>query len=475
MTAALNEFRLEPGVYRLGQFTPVSVRDQIVRANYLVEHLVADQELKQATRLLILGAGAAGVTCAIAASRLGVLDVTLVEIAGTVMPLQSKCQSRWLDPVQYDWPAGHWSQHMWPIEDTVPRQYTAVAAPLTPLQASISEDWAIDFQNRSQNLVGMGVTTRFHTEVLNWSNSGPDLEVSVRDVRTGTVTSLNADLIVLAMGFGVEHSTLPTTGNPGLSFEGLDFWSTDKFEDADMGIPLLQHGVLVSGGGDGALQDFVRLTTGVRAVGEIMEIVWATTGFSSWKQQFSELWHWEDHAARSRSFVPYPVKDCDLLRRLHLRHLDVLETLVKSPEWASIVGWLDVRTSGRKLGAVQLALKCDHFGWCYGLNRTVALIVLEYLSQKGVRVLNANAALKSTAHVGGGLCSTGCWGHAHETHVAQGVSCDDDDVAIGNWPTSSTLVEYFDGLVIRHGIDPLVFGPRVFEKLRPHTVPFHLP
>lgn len=475
MTRQLADFLLEPGVYRLGQYSPVSIRDQVVRANYLVEHLAASGELAQTTRLLVLGAGAAGVMATVAAVRRGVADVTLVEKSGTVMPLQARTQTRWLDPVQYDWPAGQWAMNEWPVPETGSRRFTAVSAPFPPLRSAIAEDWALNFQNRAAKTMGSAVKTLYHTEAGMWFRSLPGFSVPLTNVNTGAKTTIDADLIIFAAGFGTEHAAVPDATNPPHDFWGLDFWSPDKFELPDMGITARTNGVLVSGGGDGALQDFVRLTTGLRSVGDIMVRVWATTDeFTEWKQQFMNVWHWEDHANRSRGYAPHPLAECDLLRRLHARHQDAVEALTASSEWTTVADWFDERLSNRAVGSVFLALKCDHFGWCYGLNRSVALILLEYLKRRKVSVLKTHVAVQSTEHVATTHpCGHGCWGHKHRVHLAQNVSCatSDDDIK----SSKDTKPELYDGLVIRHGIDPLKFGPFVFDKLKPQVVPFHLP
>lgn len=474
MSRALAEFRLEHGVYRLGQFSPVSIRDQIVRATYLVEHLVASTELAESTRLLVVGAGAAGVVAAVMASRLGVRHVTLVERAGTVMPLQSQSQSRWLDPVQYDWPASHWRERSWPVPET-PRRFTSVSAPFPALSAGIAEEWALDFQNRTSKVLSAGVKALFYTEVLPWTRTSSGLSVELKDVRNKAITVQDTDLIMLAAGFGIEDTTVPNTSLSSGAFKSIDFWSNDQFETPKMGITNNQYGVLVSGSGDGALQDFVRLSTGIRAARDILDAVWNTTVQTTpWKEQMSALWHWEDHASRARKFSPTPLDECNLLGRLHQRHVEAVQSLVVSNEWPNVLAWFNQRMSQRIIGSVKLALKCNHFNWCYGLNRIVALIVIEYVKSKGIDPVKTNVALKATSPVAHS-CGAGCWGEVHVAHLAQGVSCANDVNSIKTWPAAQTQSENFDGLVIRHGIEPLIFGLRTFERLKPQVVPFHLP
>jgi heterodisulfide reductase subunit A-like polyferredoxin len=61
--------------YELSGLRTGSVRDQILRAQLLVERLLARNDLSD-DPLLVIGGGAAGVTAALTASRLG-RDVTL--------------------------------------------------------------------------------------------------------------------------------------------------------------------------------------------------------------------------------------------------------------------------------------------------------------------------------------------------------------------------------------------------------------
>jgi len=340
----------------------------------------------------------------------------------------------------------------------------------------VAEDWALEFQNRTSRLLGTRIKALFHTEAQVWRRVALGTEVDLLDLSTKTVAQTTFDLIILAAGFGLEHAEVPDTTSTARPFKGLDFWSSDEFETDGMGIAAAaNNGVLVSGAGDGALQDFVRLSTGVRSVRDLVHAIWSSTpAGASWKEHFVALWHWEDHASRARNFVPKPLGDCEVLRRLHQRHADAVAALAASPEWSTVVQWLDNATAKRRLGSVELAFKCDHFAGCYPLNRTGALLTARYMQERGHSVLRSFSALKSTKPVGHS-CAHGCWGHTHEAHIAQGVDCSHSEAAIAKWPASTSVSRVFDGLAIRHGIDPLTFGARTFERLKPQVVPFHLP
>src|SRR5207253_4242654 len=97
---------------------PVSIRDQMNRSRWLVAKAydlgffgpTRDQQFR---RLLVCGAGAAGVTAALHALSLGV-ETVLVEQSPAPFLRQRLCRSRWIDPVQYDWSANHWTTASFP-------------------------------------------------------------------------------------------------------------------------------------------------------------------------------------------------------------------------------------------------------------------------------------------------------------------------------------------------------------------------
>ena len=98
-----------------GRLSPISIRDQMVRAQLLIEQawqagLIGGSDNRP---LLVVGAGAAGATAAMSAAQLRV-RTTIVDAGTAPFLLQSGCQTRWLDPAQYDWPFSHWSRQTYP-------------------------------------------------------------------------------------------------------------------------------------------------------------------------------------------------------------------------------------------------------------------------------------------------------------------------------------------------------------------------
>lgn len=216
----------------LGSFARrVTIRSQQVRALNLVHSLKKTNKLGPNEKVAVIGAGFAGLTAAAAAMRAG-CNVIILEKAQTSLSLQRNCRHRYLHPNIYDWPAEgsqdenarlpllSWNagtaEH---VVKAIDREFEATI-PHSPGTLRRT------FQVRSITVLPTG-------EVM-WSEEGAN-----RREPFGT--------IILAVGFGLESS-----GVPDASYWAdipIDFNSTDSEVTR----------VLVSGNGDGALTDLMRL------------------------------------------------------------------------------------------------------------------------------------------------------------------------------------------------------------------------
>src|ERR1700752_3673212 len=105
-------------------FSPISIRDQMVRAQWLVERAWTTGVLNAGGKVLVVGAGAAGATAAIAAGQHG-LDTTLIELTAHSFGRQAGCPPRLVGPMQYDWPADQWIAPLYSGPSAVPLNWHA--------------------------------------------------------------------------------------------------------------------------------------------------------------------------------------------------------------------------------------------------------------------------------------------------------------------------------------------------------------
>src|ERR1700759_2121962 len=89
-------------VYDTGSVqSPGSIRDQIMRGQWIAERAIEDGRIGPDKPLLV-GAGAAGVSAALTASTQGVV-VHLVDCEDGPFSRQLTCSTRFVDPSVYEW------------------------------------------------------------------------------------------------------------------------------------------------------------------------------------------------------------------------------------------------------------------------------------------------------------------------------------------------------------------------------------
>lgn len=472
MVQRLHSFSLDECIYTLGKYSPVSIRDQVIRANYLIDSLRDLEAIDSHTSLAIVGAGAGGISCALAAVRAGLSPdaISVFEAESISMPLQAKASTRWVDPVQYDWPARFWDCEKWPVPGT----NTSIHRPTSAMVAALGPQWAFDFQNE---LLGSGVIPYYEHEVVDYQQLGHQrVQLEVVDKKTARRTTSQYDLVILAAGFGGEVSQLSVDGG-GPDFQGIGFWGKDAFETVTKGLGAAGR-VLVSGSGDGALQDFVRLVCGVRSVRELMLRIWgATSVHAKWKEDVLGLWHWELNARNSRNFLTKHYDECQLLAHLHERYQEPVDALAASLDWGAVCDVLDELTDNGMRANVDLLTKCTHFAWCYPLNRIAVLLILKYLEAKNNSVLHQRTALMTTKAEEHADCKDGCWGQKHTVRLALTTSCKDSAADIRAWRdlAKPTKEGAYLGLVVRHGIRVTDSKFARGAGLVNQVLPMHLP
>lgn len=477
----LDKFQLaapEVDIYRVGQYKPVSIRDQIVRATFLVERLWTTKRLKADSKLLVIGAGAAGVTAAVKAVHFGVTRVVVTDLRDRVLSLQANCTTRWLDPAQYDWPASHWDGEQWPIKEPSGFPYPTATKlpPAVTLEADYADAWSAKFAFALSVYESAGsVNFVPNVKAVDWNF---DLvkgcyEVQFDDATTrASKGSLDADVIIFAGGLGHELVSVPLWGSSSKKYSSTPFWADDALEASDFGLKSLSHGMLVSGGGDGALQDFIRLVSGLRSAREVWKVVEPALSPTTLRG-FERLGDWDRSTQDTEEFAPAYGSMCDRLAALHMRYrMEVHALRSNFAEWAAVLAALAaVIPHTRPTDQVYLALKSMHFDGCYPLNRLVALLLVEYVSSKhpGHTPLLANVAIRGVAP----SISTPTGGTALGVVLAHPTTCETTSAEIAAWAGNQAGM-FFDGIVVRHGIDTTALSVKS-TKLAAQVVPPHLP
>jgi hypothetical protein len=253
----LDAHREDPHHYVISGPAPISIRDQVLRGVMLVERLLEAGEISAERPLLVVGAGAGGASAAIQAAAQGI-STTLVERNNASFLTQRLAATRIIDPIQYDWPLDHcyigrfpWAAHHAPL----PLSFAAARADQLAIR------WQYELRAAAATFPSL-LTVRFSTTV---SNVVPVQPGDLLHVTLGSGGSIDVGAIVNAKGFGNEQCRIEYPSGT-LCYEGQPFWGPDSFVTLDPS----KHEVLISGAGDGALQDYLRIVTGL---GRAIDIV----------------------------------------------------------------------------------------------------------------------------------------------------------------------------------------------------------
>lgn len=271
MTSTLSILALKtaPDVFDLSSgLVHVSIRDQIVRARLLVRDL--DAAMPARKKLLIVGAGIAGVAAACAAATHG-YQVVVLDTREVPISLQGSTKKRYIGPHMYEWPSAFYADQRYPGPDPLywpggiadcpewgaqqpvngqefasqVRQWLAIwlhSAHPAPYRAPMF------LMNVTREHVSAFVKDSFVPAAI--AAKGQPAEVSgIFNGKTwpdgGVIgTSFAPDFVLLAAGMGAESTTLPGAGK----VSGPAFWSDEFLGTAD-------ESLAVFGTGDGALQD----------------------------------------------------------------------------------------------------------------------------------------------------------------------------------------------------------------------------
>lgn len=470
----LTAHQIYPYFFQLGgRLSPISIRDQMVRGQLLVEQalhagLIGGRDHRP---LLVVGAGAAGATVAMAAAALHV-PTLVVDGGAAPFRLQAGCRTRLLDPAHYDWAVAHWSAQTYPWA-------AGPVSPRTPLP------WRRDFSNRVAaawtRQFGLALRrfpwlrTMFMTRArpLHQHASGWTFQLTPAG---GSPMAVNFGVVVWTVGFGNETSfvrpsrmcnhALDAAGQP-FPFFGFPFWSTDPYVHPTYRLPSTPPPrIVISGAGDGGLQDFLRIVArpGFQAAGDLIGAIGSLPAslpchLLSFDERAQRAFHWGDRAMTSWNGYDHTV-----LQTIHDEHRRLAQALAQDPAVQQDIDKI-LRPDVPK--ELHLIHDCTHFPNVYPLNRFLVLLIAEHLGRPGLlmprrRVLEVNSS-DTRRHICSGS-HIACHGEEHDVHLVNAPHC------LLPFNPHATVVETVNAnaVIIRHGID-------VHTLTQPHLPDIALP
>ena len=367
----------------------VSVKDQVVRATVLVNSLLQcklfDGERKQYD-VVVIGAGVAGVAAASHAAGHG-LKVLVLEGADERFPLQKKCTSRHVSFSMYDWPEAHAAKGVFPSLGDMPvKSEAGFFFPCSvlsehPVPASeLVTGW--DREIEGYKYPSGSIRWEFGVKVTPPSYRGNALLVDDRDADAVTIhfrhtngrdTYAVAKVLIFATGIGTER-TVPNTEKPGSPYQPPSFWSDLDDAPWQEDVDLSERTAFLSGNGDGAIQDFLKIVYRKAAINllALVEACKLSLG------QMARIVSAERHVARqlmwntpvTEAYAALQVVFDEIVAEVLAAHKDPLDVGIAEQTCPKIV-WVAETAEPAKQRIV--------FSKTYALNRFLATLTLAKL------------------------------------------------------------------------------------------------
>jgi hypothetical protein len=179
--------------------------------------------------------------------------------------------------------------------------------------------------------------------------------------------------VLLAFGFGTEKSTIEAS-----PFVGHRFWDTDHLEDPtyDGRIPPGDDQVLISGTGDGGLQDFLRVMTRKSSARMIL----SDLGLANRGLRLDVLHSLENRMERAAAWANargslYPFTNRPYLKERHEATLKEVDRLLVDPRLRADV----IACMARRPKTTYLISQDRYFASLYGLNLFLVLLLVRAL------------------------------------------------------------------------------------------------
>ena len=287
---------------------------------------------------------------------------------------------------------------------------------------------------------------------LDWTNSA------------GALQAGDFGLVVVALGFGEKTTTV----SAACPYRGFEFWGNDPFSLPNLGCATLPR-VLISGGGDGGLHDFLRIATPCKSAEEIWHSLPANL-----HSALGELRDAEDQVLRAFAWGPgvNASSDCPALGRVQQCHEQLANFVHASPRVRTALDGL-IRSD---FSCIHLLYPCTHLSQSYGLNRFLTLLLVKHLEPVRphlMPILRSGMAVTHVQCIGHGAGSPAiCNGQPHDVFARAQPSC-------LRTAAAGALLGQYDVVIVRHSIEPTPLRANKgkgspMPPLR-QLLPYHLP
>lgn len=238
----------------------VTIHSQQLRALCLAKLLNDEiQDPEKKNNICIIGGGIAGLTLSLELVKYGWRDINILERLPDFLGIQNGCDTRWVHPGIINWPEQGSDQG---YSDSGDLSWDASTA--SDVTFGIEKKWMEFIQKettKSEKMKGrperiisthVGITY-IHGRInqsdctIEWIRDSRVRPLGFRGSKTNNSEINDYSYVVFATGFGVEASSRNS------------YWRNDDL--GQMHIDGIQRGYLVSGLGDGAISDILRLTT----------------------------------------------------------------------------------------------------------------------------------------------------------------------------------------------------------------------
>ena len=253
--------RVSPYRYDLTGVRTGSVRDQLMRSSLIAHGLLNDKIIGRDRPLLILGAGAAGLNAAMTAANLGV-PVTVLELRPQPFAALQQASWRRVHPTEYDWPQPHWLHGSFPIASgAIPlMQHQGSGTDLVATWMSVWQDWLKYLNGQGhRGRIDLHLSCDAYPFVAGMKDTAGG--VTVPGPWPGGSAPKSFGAVLSCIGFGREQTADNRLLQKWSGYSGPAFWTDDDGIVGGAGLPRQVSSVVISGGGDGALQDVQRVLT----------------------------------------------------------------------------------------------------------------------------------------------------------------------------------------------------------------------